>query len=386
MSPTTQTSAVQNPVAALKQYGQSVWLDFIRRSLIANGELKRLVDEDGLGGVTSNPAIFEKAIEGSDDYRTALAETAKDKSLSPKDVFEILAVKDIQDAADVLRTVYDATVARDGFVSLEVAPDLANDTNGTLDEARRLWKTVARPNLMIKVPATPAGLPAIRTLLSEGINVNITLLFARSAYEAVAEAYLQALEARVAKGEAIDRIGSVASFFVSRIDTSVDALLAEKIKTAAPAEKERLSGLLGKVAIANAKLAYESYKRIFSGPRWQALAAKGAAVQRVLWASTGTKNPNYRDVLYIEELIGRDTVNTVPPETLAAFRDHGRPRASLEENVGAARETLQALDESGISLAQVTDDLLADGLKKFVEPFTKLLAAVERRRREANGA
>jgi transaldolase/glucose-6-phosphate isomerase len=239
---------------------------------------------------------------------------------------------------------------------------------------------------MIKVPATPAGLPAIRTLLSEGINVNITLLFARSAYEAVAEAYLQALEARIAKGEAIDRIGSVASFFVSRIDTSVDALLAEKIKTAPPAEKERLSGLLGKVAIANAKLAYESYKRIFSGPRWEALAAKGAGVQRVLWASTGTKNPDYRDVLYIEELIGPDTVNTVPPETLAAFRDHGRPRASLEENVGAARETLQALEQVGISLAQVTDDLLTDGLKKFVDPFTKLLKAVERRRREASGA
>ena len=377
---------MQSRVAALKEYGQSVWLDYIRRSLIAQGELKRMVDEDGLTGVTSNPAIFEKAIDGSDDYRSAIEEISKDPGLAAKEVFEILAVKDIQDAADVLRSVYDRTMARDGYVSLEVAPDLANDTARTLDEARRLWKAVGRPNVMIKVPATPEGVPAIRTLLSEGINVNVTLLFARSAYEAVAQAYIEGLEARAAKGQSVAGIASVASFFVSRIDTAVDTRLETLLKTATGADKARLEGLLGKVAIANAKLAYASYKKIFSGPRWQALASKGAQTQRVLWASTGTKNPRYLDVVYVEELIGPDTVNTVPPETLSAFRDHGRSRPSLEEDVSGATETLAALAKSGVSLEKVTDELLADGLKKFVEPFTKLLKAVERRSREANRA
>jgi transaldolase / glucose-6-phosphate isomerase len=381
-----KTQAVQNPVAALRDYGQSVWLDYIRRSLITGGELKRLVDEDGLGGVTSNPAIFEKAIGGSNDYAEAINEISVEPGQGAKDVFEILAVKDIQDAADVLRTVYDRTHGADGYVSLEVAPDLARDTEGTQAEARRLWSRVARPNVMIKVPATPEGLPAIRTLLTEGININITLLFARDAYEKVAHAYVEALEARAARGEKISGIASVASFFVSRIDTAVDALIDEKLKTAGGADKTRLEGLRGKVAIANAKIAYQSYKEIFAGARWDALVKKGAHVQRVLWASTGTKDPRYSDVLYIEELIGRDTVNTVPPDTLSAFRDHGRPRASLEENVAAARETLKALDATGISLDKVTSDLLADGLKKFVEPFTKLLAAVERRLREGNTA
>jgi transaldolase/glucose-6-phosphate isomerase len=375
-----------NPVAGLRQYGQSAWLDFIRRSLIAGGELKRLVDEDGLGGVTSNPAIFEKAIDGSNDYATAIEEISKDPHLSAKDVFELLAIKDIQDAADVLRPVYDRTRAHDGYVSLEVAPDLANDTEGTLHEARRLWKAVGRPNLMIKVPATPEGLPAIRTLLTEGINVNVTLLFAKAAYEAVAHAFVEAFAARAAKGQSIERIASVASFFVSRIDTAVDALLEQKMKSAGGADKARMLRLLGKVAIANAKVAYQSYKKIFSGPRWEALAAKGGQVQRVLWASTGTKNPSYSDVLYIEELIGPETVNTVPPETLSAFRDHGKLRASLEEDVTGAMDVLEELEKVGISLDKVTDDLLADGLKKFVEPFSKLLKAVERRCREANKA
>jgi transaldolase / glucose-6-phosphate isomerase len=379
-------SAAVSPVGALRTFGQSIWLDFIRRNLITCGELKRLVEEEGLGGVTSNPAIFEKAIDGSDDYRDAIEEISKDPALTPKDVFERMAIKDIQDAADVLRPVYERTASADGYVSLEVAPDLAFDTERTIEEARRLWATVARPNVMIKVPATPAGLPAIRTLLAEGINVNITLLFARDMYEAVARAYVEALEARAAGGEGVDHVGSVASFFVSRIDTSVDTLLAEKAKTASGTEKEALEALAGKVAIANAKLAYHSYKTIFSGPRWEALARKGAHVQRVLWASTGTKNPRYRDVLYIEELIGPDTVNTVPPETLSAFRDHGRPRASLEEDVDGARKTLERLEQTGISLAKVTADLLADGVKKFEEPFAKLLKAVERRCREANKA
>jgi transaldolase/glucose-6-phosphate isomerase len=383
----SRPTAVANPVASLRQYGQSVWLDFIRRSLIAGGELKRLVEDDALGGVTSNPAIFEKAIDGSNDYASAIdALTHDEPGLPAKEVYELLAVKDIQDATDVLRPVYEKTSQRDGYVSLEVSPDLANDTEGTLKEARHLWKAVARPNVMIKVPATPAGLPAIRTLIGEGINVNVTLLFARKAYEAVAQAFIEGLEARAAKGQPLAHVASVASFFVSRIDTLVDAQIAEKLKAASGAEKAALEGLLGKVAIANARIAYQSYKKIFSGPRWAALAGKGAQTQRVLWASTGTKNPHYRDVLYVEELIGPDTVNTVPPETLSAFRDHGRPRASLEEEVTEAMDTLDALEKSGISLEKATDELLADGVKKFVEPFAKLLKAVERRCREANKA
>ncbi len=385
--PSSDSAATANPVAALSQYGQSVWLDFIRRSLIAGGELKRLVEEDGVGGVTSNPAIFEKAIDGSDDYAAAIQEISdKHPGLGSKAVYERLAIKDIQDAADVLRPVYDRTGSHDGYVSLEVSPELANDTNGTLAEARQLWKEVARPNVMIKVPATPAGLPAIRTLIGEGINVNVTLLFARDAYEAVANAFIEGLEARLAAGQPLAHVASVASFFVSRIDSVVDGLLEAKLKTATGADKIRLERLVGKIAIANAKLAYQSYKRIFAGPRWEALAAKGAQRQRVLWASTGSKNPHYSDVLYIEELIGPETVNTVPPATLAAFRDHGRPRASLEEGVADAMEALDDLERSGISLKKVTDDLLADGLAKFVEPFTKLLAAVERRSRAANKA
>jgi transaldolase/glucose-6-phosphate isomerase len=373
--------AVANPVLSLRDFGQSVWLDFIRRSLIESGELKRLVDEDGLGGVTSNPAIFEKAID-SDDYAVALHELGKDPRLTAKNIFETLAVKDIQDAADVLRPVYDRTATVDGYVSLEVAPDLADDTDGTLEEARRLWKMVDRPNLHIKVPGTAAGVPAIRTLVSEGINVNVTLLFARRSYEQVAHAFIEGLEMRLARSADLAHVASVASFFVSRIDTAVDAELEAKMKTASGADTAALDALLGKVAIANAKLAYQSYRKIFSGPRWDTLAAKGAQPQRVLWASTGTKNPRYRDVLYVEELIGRDTVNTVPPETLAAFRAHGRLRNSLEEDVDAAAATLAALEKTGISLDRITDALLTEGLTKFVEPFTKLLAAVERRSHE----
>jgi transaldolase/glucose-6-phosphate isomerase len=373
-------------VNALRPYGQSIWLDFIRRSLIASGELARLVEEDGLGGVTSNPAIFEKAIDGSNDYAAAIEDLSQDPHLEPKEVYERLAVQDIQAAAGVLRPVYDRARRRDGYVSLEVSPDLANDTEGTLQEARRLWKAVERPNVMIKVPATPAGIPAIQTLISEGVNVNVTLLFARDTYETVARAFIAGLEARAARGEELGHVASVASFFVSRIDTMVDSLIEEKLKTASGADKTRLEGLMGKVAIANAKLAYQGYKRIFAGARWQALAARGAQTQRVLWASTGTKNPRYRDVLYVEELIGPETVDTVPPETLAAFRDHGRARPTLEADLPVAQATLGELEKAGISLRKVTDDLLADGLKKFAEPFTRLLKAVERRCREANKA
>ncbi|HEU0091809.1 MAG TPA: bifunctional transaldolase/phosoglucose isomerase [Vicinamibacteria bacterium] len=373
-------------MASLQTYGQSVWLDFIRASLITGGELQRIVDADGLGGVTSNPAIFAKAIDGSDDYKTSIEEISKDPSIGAKRVYELLAIKDIQGAADILRPIYDRTKAQDGYVSLEVAPDLANNTQGTLDEARRLWKEVNRPNVMIKVPATPEGVPAIRTLLTEGINVNVTLLFSKEAYEGVAHAFVDAIEARVNKGLPVDRVASVASFFVSRIDSAVDALLEEKMKTATGPDKARMLRLLGKVAIANAKVAYQSYKKTFSGPRWEPLAKKNAQTQRVLWASTGTKNPSYRDTVYVEELIGPLTVNTVPPDTFNAFRDHGKLRPSLEEDVTSAMDVLDDLEKSGISLKKVTDDLLADGLAKFVDPFTKLLKAVERRCRDANKA
>jgi transaldolase/glucose-6-phosphate isomerase len=385
-NPSSRSSAVASPVAALRQYGQSVWLDYIRRSLIAGGELRRMVEVDGLGGMTSNPAIFEKAIDGSNDYAAAIEELSRDPRRGAKEIYEALAVRDIQDAADVLRAAYERTERHDGYVSLEVSPDLADDTEGTLHEARRLWKAVDRANVMIKVPATPAGIPAIRTLIAEGINVNVTLLFARSAYETVAHAYLEGLEERAAKGARLDHVASVASFFVSRIDSAVDALLDEKLKTASGKERERLEALLGRVAIANAKAAYQSYKRIFKGPRWDALKARGAQTQRVLWASTSTKNPHYSDVLYVDELIGPDTVNTMPPETLAAFRDHGHPRPSLEDDPGAALEALAALEKAGISLEKVTEDLLRDGVRKFAEPFAKLLKAVERRSREANKA
>ncbi len=376
MASKTQTSS-ETPILALRRLGQSVWLDFLRRGLITSGELERLV-QDGLGGITSNPAIFQKAIEGNDDYAPAIAQLARDTSLTPRQLFERLAVRDIQDAADVLAPVYRDQAARDGYVSLEVAPDVASDTGATIEEARRLWREVARPNLMVKVPGTAEGLPAILTLLGEGININITLLFARSTYERVAQSYIEALEGRVARGEPIERVASVASFFVSRIDSAVDAALAKKIEGDGGAGRAELAALQGKAAIANAKLAYQSYARIFSGPRWQALVARGAQPQRLLWASTGVKNPNYRDVMYVEELIGPDTVNTMPPETLAAFRDHGRAQPTLESGVAEAERVLAALEKAGISLERVTGDLLIDGVKKFVEPYTQLLAAVEK--------
>ncbi len=372
-----RSEAVANPVAALRQqYGQSVWFDFIRRTLIASGELQCLIDEDDLGGVTSNPAIFEKAIDGSDDYKAAIGEIARDPSLTAKDVYERLAVKDIQDAADVLRPVYEKTQARDGYVSLEVAPDLANDTKGTLDEARRLWATVSRPNVMVKVPATPEGLPAIKTLIAEGININVTLLFARDAYEAVANAYLEGLEARDRNGGAIARVASVASFFVSRIDSAVDALLAEKLKHATGEEAARLTGLQGKVAIANAKLAYRSYQQIFAGPRWDALAKKGAQTQRVLWASTGTKNPHYRDVLYVEELIGPATVNTMPFETIVAFQEHGICADTLAEGFDEARAFLSDLGAAGVDYDDIVETLETEGVQKFADSFTALLSGI----------
>jgi transaldolase len=369
--PPSQFSPVNtdNPLIALQSLGQSVWLDFIRRDLITSGELARLVERDGLRGLTSNPAIFEKAFSAGAEYAAAM-DAAAAKSRHPVSVYEALAIADIRDAADALKGVYEKTGGRDGFVSLEVSPQLAHDTEGTLAEARRLWKAVGRDNLMIKVPGTAAGVPAIRGLLAEGINVNVTLLFARSAYEAVAEAHTSALEERAARGEDIGRIASVASFFVSRIDTAIDAQLENMPGTEA---------LRGKAAIANAKLAYQSYRQRIQSGRWQKLSRLGARPQRLLWASTSTKNPAYRDVIYVEELIGPDTVNTLPPVTLEAFRDHGRPRASLEENVEAAHATLAELEHRGIRLDAVTARLLDEGLAQFGDAFAKLMAAIEER-------
>ncbi|HEY4907123.1 MAG TPA: transaldolase, partial [Candidatus Acidoferrum sp.] len=367
----------QNPLKALNAFGQSVWLDYIRRNLISTGELARLIEQDGLRGVTSNPSIFEKAITGSTDYTKALEELSAQKNLDAKQVYEALAIRDIQDAADVLRPVYDQTHRRDGYVSLEVAPYLAHKTQETIDEARRLWKAVGRENLMVKVPGTPEGLPAIQQLISEGININVTLLFAQDVYERVAEAYIAGLEAYAKSGGKVGQVGSVASFFVSRIDTLIDSQIADRIKKSQnPTEQAALRDLVGKVAIANAKLTYQRYKKIFSGPRWAALASAGAQTQRVLWASTSTKNPKFSDVLYVEELIGPDTVDTIPPATYDAFRDHGKPRASLEENLPAAQQTMDSLERVGISMKAATDQLTEEGVKLFSEAFDKLLAAV----------
>jgi transaldolase/glucose-6-phosphate isomerase len=370
-----------NALKALQDYGQAVWLDFVSRGFIAKGGLKKLVDDDGLRGVTSNPSIFEHAIGNSNEYDDAIAGMLKQRDRSAGELFEALEVEDIQKATDVLRPVFEATRGADGFVSIEVSPYLAMDTEATIAEAKKLWRAVDRKNVMIKVPATPEGLPAIRDLIAEGINVNITLLFAQSVYQEVVEAYLKGLEMLAARGGDVSRIASVASFFVSRIDTAVDNLLDEKIARANdPDEKRRLNALKGKVAVANAKLAYAHYQRLFAGERWRALKDKGAKPQRLLWASTGTKNKAYSDVLYVEELIGRDTVNTMPVATMDAFRDHGRLRDSLTENVDEARDVLSALARSGISLDNVTGKLVEDGVRLFADAADKLLAAVAKKR------
>lgn len=356
-----------NPLLELNSFGQSIWLDYIRRDFVTGDGLEKLIAEDGLTGMTSNPAIFEKAIGGGNEYAPAIR-ALKSKGLDAMGLYEALAIEDIRSAADRLRPVFEASDGRDGYVSLEVSPYLANDTAATVVEAHRLWREVSRPNLMIKVPATKAGLPAIEQLIAQDMNVNVTLLFARGMYEQVAERYIAGLERRLAEGLDIDRIASVASFFVSRIDAAVDPRLPEALR--------------GKTAIANAKLAYESYLRLFSDARWEKLAEKGARPQRLLWASTSTKNPAYRDVLYVEELIGSNTVNTLPPATLDAFRDHGRPRASLEEHLPEAHATLAAV-EKHLRLEEVTDTLLVDGVKLFADAFDKLLAAVEAARNAA---
>jgi transaldolase/glucose-6-phosphate isomerase len=377
---------LMNPLQALKDQGQAVWLDFLARNFLRDGGLRRLVEHDGLTGVTSNPSIFEKAIADSDEYDDQLREVVTADDASVTAIYEALAIKDIRQAAEDLRPVFEKTHGQDGFVSLEVSPYLASDTEGTIAEAKRLWKAVDRRNLMVKVPATPAGVPAIRALLGEGININITLLFSQDVYEEVALAYLAGLEQFAAKGGDVGHVRSVASFFVSRIDTAVDKLLDQEIGRASdPAQRQKLEKLRGLTAVANAKLAYRRFKRLFSGPRWDKLATKGAQVQRLLWASTGTKNPAYSDVLYIDELIGPQTVNTMPVKTMDAFRDHGHPRATIETNVDAAEQVLAGIAAAGVALDAVTAGLVADGVRLFADSFDQLLGAVARKRTQVLG-
>jgi transaldolase / glucose-6-phosphate isomerase len=373
---TLESAKATNPLIGLQKFGQSIWLDYIRRDLLTGGELKRLIEQDGLRGMTSNPAIFEKAIADSTLYDDVLKSLQSRTDLDATGRYEILAIRDIQDAADILRPVYESTKQRDGYVSLEVSPYLARDTHGTLNEARRLWKAVGRPNIMIKVPGTKEGIPAFQQLISEGINVNVTLLFSQEVYQNVADAYVAGVEQLAARGD-VSKIASVASFFISRIDNAIDAAIAARLKTSKDAgEQGQLKSVQGKVAIANGKLAYERYQKTFGSDRWKKLAAKGAQTQRVLWASTSTKNPAYRDVLYVEELIGPDTVNTLPPATLEAFRDHGLPRLSLTEDIPGAEQTMKTLAQLGISIDEVTDKLTDDGVRLFAEAFDKLLKAV----------
>jgi len=368
-----------NPLQQLAQEGQSIWLDFMRRSLVTTGDLQRLIDNDDLKGLTSNPTIFQKAVEGSEDYDDLFQEWAP-RGASAGDVFEALAVRDIGDAARIFRPVWEKTRHRDGYCSIEVTPTLAHDAQGTVVEARRLWKKLDVPNVMVKIPGTVEGVPAIEQCVSEGLNINVTLLFSQDAYVAVAEAYIRGLEKRAARGEDVSRSASVASFFVSRIDTLVEKTIAAREKAGAtPQQKALFDEVTGKVAIANAKQAYRKYKELFSGPRWQALADKGAKTQRVLWASTGTKNPKYSDVLYVEELVGPDTVNTIPPATLDAFRDHGKVKRTLDQGLDEADAVMRKLEQSGISMKAVTDQLVADGVKSFSDSFQELISAVGER-------
>lgn len=363
----------------LARYGQDYWIDDLTRTMIKSGELARRVTEEGLTGVTSNPAIFNAAISKSADYDRQIAELS---AQPPSSIYEALIVTDVRDACDILRPVYDRTEGRDGFVSLEVSPRLARDAQGSIAEARRFWQAVARPNLFIKIPGTPEGVPVIEALLVEGINVNITLLFSIERYEAVAFAYLRALERRHADQAPIDRIASVASFFLSRIDTLVDKLLQDKTKHGHP----EAARLLGKCAIANARLAYQRYEELASSVRWRSLDAAGARPQRLLWASTSAKNPAYDDLMYVEPLIGPQTINTMPQKTIKAFAQHGEVAATLEQGLDEAREVMNDLEKIGIDLSRVTERLLDEGIGKFVEPFDELLKTIAQRAKKPSGA
>lgn len=351
-----------NPLKALTQYGQSVYVDEIRRRWLDDGTLKTLIERDGVHGVTSNPAIFEKAIAQTDDYAAAIAEAAR-QGKSVAATYEDLVIEDIQRAADLFRPQYEASDGRFGYVSLEVSPKLAHDAAGTVREARHLWQRLARPNVLIKVPATKAGLEAIRQLIAEGINVNVTLIFELARYREVIDAYLKGLEARQAAGEELARVFSVASFFLSRIDVLLDPKLPAELK--------------GKVAIAQAKVAYQLWREVFEGARFAALRRAGARPQPLLWASTGVKDPSYPDTMYVEPLIGPDTINTMPTATLDAYRDHGRPAARLSEGLAEAQAVLVRLGELGIDMAQVGQQLEDEGIDKFVKPFDSLMATLK---------
>jgi len=367
----------ESRLRAVEKLGQSVWLDYIDRALLDSGELARLIDEDGVCGVTSNPSIFEKAITQHSEYDAEIAQLAR-RGLDAQKIYEELAIADVRRASDILLGAYKATRRRDGYVSLEVSPHLAYDTDATIAEAKRLWGRVERPNLMIKVPATQAGLPAIKRLIADGINVNATLLFGVARYREAAESYIAGLEERLESGGAIDHAASVASFFLSRIDTLVDHLLDQ-------GKKPRARKLRGKTAIACARLAYQEYRELVRDSRWQALAGHGARAQRLLWASTSAKDPAYDDVMYVEALIGPETVNTLPPETLAAFRDHGSPMRRLEEHLNLDVDILGELVELGIDLDEVSEELERQGVQKFIEPYERLLATLTRRAAELTG-
>jgi transaldolase len=370
-----------NPLIQLETFGQSFWLDYIRRDLIASGELRRLIEEDGLRGITSNPSIFEKAIAGSHEYDKAISAMALEGK-GNEEIYEVLSRQDVQSAADEFRPLYDKAGGKDGFVSLEVNPHLAHNINGTIEEARRLWAALNRPNVFIKVPATAEGIPAIRQLISEGISVNVTLLFGLPRYRQVADAYIAGIEARLAQGKPVSHVASVASFFVSRIDVLVDSLL-EKVIVEGGKKGELAKTLRGQVAVASAKAAYQNYKEIFGSARFQRLVKIGARVQRLLWASTGTKNPDYSDVKYIDALIGPDTVNTMTVETLNAYREHGAPEVRLEQDVEQAHSVLVRLPIVGISLDKVTQQLEDEGVEKFNQPFDHLIKTLEKDRVEA---
>jgi transaldolase len=367
----------RNRLQLLHDAGQSIWLDFIDRAMLVNGELARRIETDALTGMTSNPTIFEKAMAEGADYDEQLASAAP--GATPWELFELVETDDVRTACDIFRPVYDAAGGGDGFVSIEVSPGAANDANATIAEAHRLWKTVDRPNVMIKVPGTPQGAIAVRRLTADGVNVNITLLFSREAYRSVIEAYFAGLEDRLSAGKPIASIASVASFFVSRVDTEVDKRIDARIANASPDEARRLSALKGRIAVANAKLAYTLFRETSSGPRWEALAARGARLQRPLWASTSTKNPAYRDVMYVEDLIGPDTVNTMPPATIAAFHDHGQVARTVDTGTDEARRQIAELESLGISLTDVTDTLLAAGLASFQKSFDTLIARLEKK-------
>jgi transaldolase len=369
---------ISHRLQQLHDAGQSVWLDYIDRTMLRSGDLERRIREDALMGMTSNPTIFEKALAEGHAYDEQILASTEDRSAWA--LFEALATEDVRLACDAFRGVYDRTNGADGYVSIEVSPHLATDADGTLEEAERLWRTIDRPNVMIKVPGTIEGAHAVRRLIADGINVNVTLLFSLAAHERVIDAYLDGLEARATAGQPLDHVASVASFFVSRVDTEIDRRLDEMSQRDG-ADAARLSQLKGKAAIANAKLAYRLCQRRFAGPRWDALRARGARPQRPLWASTSTKNPAYRDVIYVEELIGPDTVNTMPPATLVAFRDHGETRRTVDANVDQAARDLADLEKAGISLDEVTDKLLREGLASFQKSFDTLIAGLERKTR-----